>query len=325
VRKILVFFVLMLLLQQSYGSGFKKYAAEFLNSGVGSRALAMGGAFAAVANDVTAGYWNPSGLVNARGFQIQFMHANQFTSSVQYDYFAASNQFESGTSLGFSLIRLGVDDIKNSRNALLGELISDGLDYSKISNFNVADYAFILSYAKRYNERFSYGANVKLIYRDFDTESALGIGFDVGAQYNLTQKLLLGLTFRDITTTMMAWSTSEKEFIPPSLRPGLSYRYDIESIDLYLQPAVDMNILFEGREYAAQFNLGPVSFDTFWGAEIGFKDLMFLRLGYDDLSRFNGGIGFSITKLAVDYSYMNYDRELGNVHRISFHLKLDAL
>jgi hypothetical protein len=325
VRKIIVFFVLMLLLQQSFGSGFKKYAAEFLNSGVGSRALAMGGAFAAVANDVTAGYWNPSGLVNARGFQIQFMHANQFTSSVQYDYFAASNQFNSGTSLGFSLIRLGVDDIKNSRNALLGELISDGLDYSKITNFNVADYAFIFSYAKRYNERLSYGANVKLIYRDFDTESALGIGFDIGAQYYLAQNLLLGLTFRDITTTMMAWSTSEKEFIPPSLRPGLSYRYDIESIDLYIQPAVDMNILFERREYAAQFNVGPVSFDTFWGAEIGFKDLMFLRLGYDDLSRFNGGVGFSITKLAVDYSYMNYDRELGNVHRISFHLKLDSL
>ena len=324
-RKILVFFVLMLLLQHSFGSGFKKYAAEFLNSGVGSRALAMGGAFAAVANDVTAGYWNPSGLVNARGFQLQFMHANQFTSSVQYDYFAASNQFESGTTLGFSLIRLGVDDIKNSRNALLGELISDGLDYSKITNFNVADFAFIFSYAKRYNERFSYGANVKLIYRDFDTESALGIGFDVGAQYYLAQNLLLGLTFRDVTTTMMAWSTSEKEFIPPSLRPGLSYRYDIESLDLYLQPAVDMNILFEGREYAAQFNVGPVSFDTFWGAEIGFKDLMFLRLGYDDLSRFNGGVGFSITKLAVDYSYMNYDRELGNVHRISFHLKLDSL
>jgi hypothetical protein len=324
VKKILVLFVLILLMQQSYSSGFKKYAAEFLNSGVGSRALSMGGAFSAVANDVTAGYWNPSGLVNAKGFQVQFMHAKQYTSSVQYDYFAASNLFDTETALGFSLIRLGVDDIKNSRNALLGDLISDGLDYSKITSFNVADYAFFLSYAKRYNEQLSYGANVKLIYRDFDSESALGIGFDVGAQYAVTQNFLLGMTFRDITTTMMAWSTSEKEFIPPSLRPGLSYRYDIESIDLYLQPAVDLNILFEGRKYAAQFNLGPVSFDTFWGAEIGFKDLIFLRLGYDDLNRFNGGVGFSITKLAVDYSYMNYDRELGNVHRISFHLKLDA-
>ncbi len=324
-RAFIILITLLLLWQQSFSSGFKKYAAEFLNSGVGSRALAMGGAFTAVANDVTAGYWNPSGLTGAKGFQIQFMHANQFISSVQYDYFAASNQFEGGNSIGLSVIRLGVNDIKNSRNALLGELISDGLDYSKITNFNVADYAFILSYARQSSERFSYGANVKLIYRDFDSESALGIGFDLGAQYRLAQNLILGLTFRDFTTTMMAWSTSEKEFIPPSLRPGISYRFDIESLALYMQPAFDMNILFEGRESAAQVNLGPVSFDTFWGAEIGFRDLVFLRIGYDDLSRFNGGVGFSITKFAVDYSYMNYDRELGNVHRISFHLKLDAI
>ena len=324
-RRLLIFLIPILLWQQASGSGFKKYAAEFLNSGVGSRALAMGGAYTAVANDVTAGYWNPSGLVEAQGFQIQFMHANQFISSVQYDYFAASNQFASGTSLGFSMIRLGVDDIKNSRNALLGELISDGLDYSKITSFNVADYAFIISYARRYNDRFSYGANVKLIYRDFDSESALGIGFDIGVQYRLFQNLILAMTFRDFTTTMMAWSTSEKEFIPPSLRPGLSYRFNLESINLYFQPAFDMNILFEDRNYASQVNIGPVSFDTFWGAEIGFRDLVFLRLGYDDLSRFNGGVGFSITKFAVDYSYMNYDRELGNVHRISFHLKLDAI
>jgi hypothetical protein len=317
--------ILLLTLHNAYSSGFKKYAAEFMNSGVGSRALAMGGAFAAVANDVTSGYWNPAGLVDAAGFQAQFMHANQFTSSVQYDYFAASNQFDSGTALGLSIIRLGVDDIKNSRDALLGEVISDGLDYSKITSFNVADYAFIFSYARRYDDRFSYGANVKLIYRDFASESAMGIGFDIAAQYYLSHRLKIGLMFRDFTTTMMAWSTSEKEFIPPSLRPGVSYRLDIESIDLYLQPAVDVNILFENRNYAAQFNVGPVSFDTFWGAEIGFKDLIFLRLGYDDLSRFNGGIGFSITKLAVDYSYMNYDRELSNVHRISFHLKLDAI
>ncbi len=324
-RVLLVVLAFVLVCQQSFASGFKKYGAEFINSGVGSRALAMGGAFTAVANDVTAGYWNPAGLVNARGLQVQFMHANQFISSVQYDYFAASNQFTDGTSIGLSIVRLGVDDIKNSRNALLGELISDGLDYSKITSFNVADYAFLLSYARQYNDRFSYGANIKLIYRDFDSESALGIGFDIAAQYRLTNNLMIGMIFRDFTTTMMAWSTSEKEFIPPSLRPGISYRYDIESMDLYLQPAVDVNILFEGRKYAAQLNLGPVSFDSFWGAEIGYRDLVFLRLGADDLHRFNGGVGFSITKFAVDYSYMNYDRELGTVHRISFHLKLDAI
>ena len=43
-------------------TGIAKYAGEFLSLGVGGRALGMGGASVALANDVTAGYWNPAGL-----------------------------------------------------------------------------------------------------------------------------------------------------------------------------------------------------------------------------------------------------------------------
>ena len=46
---------------------------------------------------------------------------------------------------------------------------------------------------------------------------------------------------------------------------------------------------------AAQINLGPISLDSFWGLETAYKDLLFLRLGYDDLERFNGGLGVAIT------------------------------
>ena len=133
----------------------------------------------------------------------------------------------------------------------------------------------------------------------------------------------LGAVLRDITSTMMAWSTDEKEFITPSFRPGISYRLDFEDSGLYLQPSLDLNVLFESRESAAQLSLGPLSMDTFWGMEAGYRDITFLRLGIDDLQRFNGGIGVSITRFAVDYSYTNFDNVLGNVHRISFHLKLN--
>ena len=39
-----------------------KYAGEFMAIGIGGRPLGMGGAYVAVANDVTAGYYNPAGL-----------------------------------------------------------------------------------------------------------------------------------------------------------------------------------------------------------------------------------------------------------------------
>ncbi len=39
-----------------------KYAADWLSYGAGARALGMGGAYVAVADDATAAYWNPAGL-----------------------------------------------------------------------------------------------------------------------------------------------------------------------------------------------------------------------------------------------------------------------
>lgn len=316
--------LVLTIISATLAGGFKKYAGEFLYNGVGSRALAMGSAYVAVANDVTAGYWNPAGLTEAEGFQAQFMHSQQFISSIQYDYLGVSRKFNNGSTIGFSILRLGVDNIADSRNALVGESLKNGyLDYSKITYFNTADYAFILSYANQYSTDFSYGANIKLIYRDYSVESALGIGFDIGAKYRILPGFFAGLMLRDITTTMMAWSTDEKEFITPSVRPGVSYRYLFDGIGLYLQPSFDMNIMLENRRQSAQFNLGPVSADTFWGMEVGYREVVFLRVGYDDLERFNGGIGLSITRFGIDYSYTNYDQELGNVHRISFHLKLE--
>jgi len=324
VKKYIVI-LLVIWIHSARADGFKKYAGEFLYNGVGSRALAMGGAFTGVANDVTAGFWNPAGLVEAPGIQVQFMHAKQFISSIQYDYLAASVNTDSNTAYGFSLVRLGVEYIKDTRHALRGETIANGLDPSRISQFNTADYAFYLSYARRPSEKFSYGVNVKLLYRDYSLESAMGIGFDLAGRYQVLPKLTVGMIFRDFTTTMMAWTTGEKEFIIPALRPGVTYRFDFEKIDLYVQPAFDLNLLFESRAAAAQIHLGPLSFDTCWGLEIGFKNISFLRLGYDDLNRISAGIGLSITRLAVDYSYTNYDQELGNVHRISFHLKLRSI
>jgi len=317
----------LIIFSGSFAASFPKYASEFLYTAGDSRAWSMGGAYVAATNNATSGFWNPAGLVNANGLQVYFTHTRQFLSSIQYDYVTASNQFEDGTILGVSFLRLGISEIsKVPANAAIfenSELV--GIDYSKISSFGTSDNTFILSYAKKYSDDIFIGANAKLIYRDFSSESAYGIGFDAGMQYKWYPELTVGLMLRDITTTMIAWTTGEKEFITPSIRGGLSYEYLINDWDLAFRPAMELGFLFESRDAAAQLNLGPISLDSFWGLETAYKDLLFLRLGYDDLERFNGGLGVAITKFGVDYSYTNFDQELGNVHRISFHLNLDAI
>ena len=52
----------MIVLSFSITAYAQKYAAEFLTTGVRARALGMGGAYVAVANDATASFWNPAVL-----------------------------------------------------------------------------------------------------------------------------------------------------------------------------------------------------------------------------------------------------------------------
>ena len=76
-----------------------KYAGEFLAIGVGGRALGMGGAYVAVANDVTSGYYNPAGLIHLNYPQIELMHEERFGSLVNYDYAAVAIPY--GTDMSF--------------------------------------------------------------------------------------------------------------------------------------------------------------------------------------------------------------------------------
>ncbi len=63
------------------------YVNEYLNIGIGGRGLAMAGAVTATANDVTAAYWNPAGLMLVKpDVQVGLMHAEYFAGNSKYDY-----------------------------------------------------------------------------------------------------------------------------------------------------------------------------------------------------------------------------------------------
>jgi len=312
------------------GSG-NKYAGEFLAIGVGGRPLGMGGAFVSVVNDVSAGYWNPGALSRLNYPQFALMHDERFGNLVNYDYGAVAIPWGTNVSLGLSVIRLGVDDVPNTNNALI-DLNNNGfldngerLDYSKITFFNAADWAFIATYSKKQSEKLSYGVNLKVISRSLDEGSAWGIGFDVGAVYNVTPTFRVGANFMDVTTTLLAWSpTGRKELITPTAKVGGSY--DITFLKTgRITPAVDFDVRFENRKFASLAHMGPVSFDMHAGLEYGFKDLFAIRFGYNDVKQLTLGAGVKLPKLNIDYSFAKFDGndQLGNTHRVSVMFTLD--
>jgi len=70
-----------------------KYANEFLQIGVGARAMGMSGAQVASVGDVTSGYWNPSGLLDlSEKWEVATMHNEYFAGIAKYDYIAAGKK-----------------------------------------------------------------------------------------------------------------------------------------------------------------------------------------------------------------------------------------
>ena len=75
----LVLSIIFILITIAGEAQFRKYSNEFLNIGAGARGLAMGSAQVASANDGTAAYWNPAGLVFVKDQpQVNLMHAEYF-------------------------------------------------------------------------------------------------------------------------------------------------------------------------------------------------------------------------------------------------------
>ncbi len=316
-RLVLVLSGIFAIMQISYAeTGFRKYAGEFMAIDVSARAQALGGAFSALSGDVYATFYNPAGLTQIQSTQIAFTHTQQFISSINYDYLGFAKPISDNKVIGFSVIRLGVDNIQDSRAAAIlgsdGELLN--IDFSKVDQFNSADYVFFVSLGTQVSQRFAWGLNMKLVRRDLADHNANGLGFDAGMRYTLNDRVKLSAMFRNITSTLIAWDTGEKELVSPTLRFGTSYYLPLPGLSSYLIPTVDVVMQTQGATHLATGGSDMIS--GAFGGELMMKETLALRGGFDELQRLNFGVGIRIPKISVDYSFTNYEDELGNAHRI---------
>lgn len=309
-----------------------KYAGEFMSTGVGARALGMGGAYVAAGGDVTYGYWNPAGLSQINYPELAAMHSERFAGVVNYDYVAFSLPFRQQETFALSAIRLGVDDIPISAipraDLQVDTQYTDEDGITRVNRPYVAryvsdsEYAFYFSYARQYSSALAFGANAKFVRKGVGDNSAWGIGFDVGAIWNPWRQLMVGVTAQDITTTLLAWDTGRKELIAPTVKPGVCYPFALPFLRSRLLLASDVDVRFEGRQGAAQAHIGAVSFDFRLGGEISFYDIIALRLGRDDLGNLTAGAGLILSRLDIDYAFAQHT-ELENTHRISLCIRLE--
>lgn len=349
--KLLILFSAILHLQSSAQT--PKYSNEFLAIGVGARGLAMSGALSSLADDATAGYWNPAGLSLAQGnLQIALMHSEYFAGIAKYDFGAIAAPVDATRTIGVSVIRFAIDDIIDSTDLI----DKDGnIDYDRLKTFSAADYAFLFSYAQKMKvEGLRLGGNVKVVHRKVgDFAKAWGFGLDVGAQYDY-KNWKFGAVGKDITSTFNAWSYNtenlEEVFVQtgneipengleitlPRLILGASYRASITE-KISAQPALDLDVTFDGKRNVP-VKTDVVSLDPKLGLELAYDNFIFLRAGVGNIQKVqntdntqsttvqpNMGLGLRFRNVTIDYALTNIGGGGTSLYSNVFSLRLNIV
>lgn len=166
---ILTLFTGSLISQTKVGST----AAPFLNIGIGSRAIGMGGAITATANDVTALYWNPAGISRTENNEALFSRTSWF-ADITFNWAGAKINLGNYGSIGLSLTYLDYGEIEVTT---LREQDGTG------EFFSAKDMSLALTYAYNLTDRFSIGGSVKYINQSIWNSSASAIAFDLGTLF----------------------------------------------------------------------------------------------------------------------------------------------
>ena len=344
-QHLLIFTLAVFLGLGAFPAEAAKFAGAFMENGGGARALAMGGAFVAVADDPSATFWNPAGLATTEHREIMLMHSERFGGLVNRDF--ASFVTPTGWSLlggegggfGISLIRLGVDDIPFTDHLMAQlDLNGDGLvdDEELLGLLDPAlqdqirfksdqEYGLFFSYGERVG-RWQVGGNLKFVRQSVGEYSSLGIGADLGAlRPRVWRNLDFGLKLQDVTTTYLSWSTGTNEVIYPAVVPGFAYRWQVPEARLDVVLASSFECRFENRGAADQWSTGSLSVNSHWGLEVGFSRRVFVRGGFDsgfEAAHLTAGMGLYLNPLIVDYAYAGDTLDIDEVtHRISLSVR----
>lgn len=255
--------------------------------GVDARALAMGGAFVAVADGYSAPYWNPAGLSNATGTHVGGMNTNKFGLGINYNYV--------GAALTLGGFRVG--------GAFLGSTINgiETFDASGTSSGTVNDNEFLFMGSTALalplgNMPLALGGNVKYYSHSLAGESGTGFGGDAGLLLSLGG-LTFGATVQDLGGTRISWSTGAVDLVDMGIRVGGA---------MTLASPVNWTI-------SGQYNVDSGSLHV--GAEFQLTNSIAVRVGgmkpQDGDFSFTAGAGLALGGFSVDGAYVQND-VLGN-------------
>lgn len=258
--------------------------AEFLTFPMGARAVGMGRAYTAVANDIQAASWNPAGLSLLSKREVSYSRLNSFSFQVGDEEDSINNNLisvgiptEQYGSFGFSI------EIQNyGKTAITTD--SPEID-AIVDDKTMIFYGF---YATRITDQLDVGIDYKFVSVDFGSlsERATTSAIDFGALYRPLRDvpLQVGASYRNLGFAMQYKDAPQKDPLPRRLRIGGAYdvlQHLIGSSVLSLLVSTDIEmwrskIVGENDEVIDR----PIESTQYFGTEFAYSQLLFLRFGY---------------------------------------------
>ncbi|MEO0070371.1 MAG: PorV/PorQ family protein [candidate division WOR-3 bacterium] len=258
--------------------------ASFLKISVG-RASGMGDAFTALADDASAGYFNPAGLAYITR-QAQFEHANWF-ADVNHDFLTVVLPVTNFGTIAFSATAVTMGEIEQTTVDDPATPAREDEGTGLLIGAN--DLAVGISYSRIITDKLSFGLTVKGVQENIWDLSAQAMGVDLGLFYNTGFKSLrLGTAVTNFGT-QLAFSGPHLDFTfswpdsGPSQLQG-SYKTTPAPLPTTFRFGVAMDLIKdENNRLTAAIDLvhpSDINETVNIGLEYCLADMLSLRGGY---------------------------------------------
>ena len=292
-KKYLLILLLVLFSIKSFAQndGPGNTGLSFLKLGVGARSLAMGEAFSSICDDGTAVIYNPARLNSGSNSNVTLMY-NSAMQDLTNNFIGAKLKINK-LGLGFGLFKTTVSGIEIRT-----------IPGAPIDKFDAQNLSMNVSLCYEIYNNLSVGVTSKLLYEKIYLDEASGVGFDIGTNF-IKDNLSFSFVLSNLGSINELKSASTK--LPTAVRFGGAYTFKNNNLNFIL--ALDGFRVLDG---------GNLHINS--GGEVSYKDLLFVRLGYQtayDNKGITTGVGFKYKSIIMDYAFIPYSDSFGTSSTIS--------
>jgi len=287
-----------------FAAGFAKvgtFGGQELKIGVSARATAMGSAYTGLADDATAVFWNPGGLVNVTGNEVSLNHVSWAADTKISTAIVAFNPRSIPGTFAFAVRSFWMDP-QLVRTAYNPEGTGE--------TFDAGTTTFGLSYARFFTDKFSAGFTLNYLHMGLAETAVNSAAMDFGIMYRIGIKdLKLGMTIQNLGGKFNFDDRESK--LPVNFKVGVS-------LNAFKNRRQRLTAALEFQHPADNLERANAGF------EYGLNELFFARAGYHfnyDTDGLSFGFGAALPTSAnhhiqADYSAVDMSA-LGYVHRMT--------